>query len=305
MGTLTQKELDVKVASLLQDGDRKALAELIVEYVQPHHITADFISMLLNTRVLNPGDALVKKIRKGIEVRTLVPGAVHLASEVTVSERINYSLDGADVKVTYNEWEIENGDIGTVESLRTEMFDKLKDFYMNKVFTALTTIWTAGNTPSNYTAVGGAIDATSLETAIDRINQTTSGAKAIVGVRAAVTPITKFGAFWNDGGTQWAEVPSHLEEIMQTGMLGKYYGVPIIALDQEWDNPDDNNTLVPTDKILVIGENVGEFIVYGGVKEKQWVDMNPTPPQWMLEIYQQFGMIIDNAQGIYVLGTIS
>ena len=50
--------------------------------------------MLLNTRSLKPGDSLVKKLRKGIEVRTLVPGSIHLASEVTVSERVNYVLDG-------------------------------------------------------------------------------------------------------------------------------------------------------------------------------------------------------------------
>jgi hypothetical protein len=92
---------------------------------------------------------------------------------------------------------------------------------------------------------------------------------------------------------------------MRTGMLGRYYGAPLIALDQIWDNPDDYNSLLPTDKILVIGENVGDFITYGEVKQKQWSDMNPTPPQWMLEIYQQFGMIIDNAQGIYVIGGLS
>lgn len=93
-------KLKEAVASLLKDGDREALAQLIVEYAQPGHITTDFISLLMNSRRLNPGDALVRKVRKGINVRTLVPGAVHLASEITVTDRINYMLDGADVKVT-------------------------------------------------------------------------------------------------------------------------------------------------------------------------------------------------------------
>lgn len=87
-------------ASLVKEGKREALAQLIVEYVAPGHIATDFVSLLMNSRRLNPGDALVKKVRKGINVRTLVPGAVHLASELTVSDRINYILDGADVKVT-------------------------------------------------------------------------------------------------------------------------------------------------------------------------------------------------------------
>jgi hypothetical protein len=302
---MEEKKLQELVASAFQSGDREAVAQLIVEYVEPNHITGEMMGMLLDTRALKPGDALVKKVRKGINVRTLVPGAVHLASEITVNERINYVLDGADVKVTYNEWDIENGNIGTVADIESEMLAKLKDYYYNKVFTALSSIWTAGNTPNNFTNVGGSITATALEDAIDRINQTTPGVKAVVGVRAALTPVTKFGAFWNDDGSQWQGVDSQLEEVMSTGWLGKYYGAPIIALDQIYDYPDDYNALLPSDKVIVIGEKAGEFITYGEVKRKQWVDMNPTPPQWLIEIYQQFGMIIDNAEGIYVIGGIS
>ena len=302
---MNNKELQEAVATVLKSGDRVALAEMIVEYVQPNHITTDFVGMLLNTRSLKPGDSLVKKLRKGIEVRTLVPGAIHLASEVTVTDRVNYVLDGLDVKVTYNEWDIENGEIGTVEEIRREMISKLKDSFQNKVFTALSTVWNAVNTPNNYINVGGSVTATALEDAIDRINQTTPGVKAVVGSRAAMAPITKFGAFWNDGGSQWAASDPALEEIRQKGMLGKYYGAPLIVLDQVYDNLESYQPMLPTDKILVIGENVGEFITYGDVKTKQWTDMNPTPPQWFIEIYQQFGLLVWNAQGIYVIGGLS
>ena len=304
---MENKELNKAVASILKSGNREALAEFIVEYVKPGHISTDFVGMLLNTRRLKEGDALVKKMRKGIEVRTLVPGSVHLASEVTVSERMNYVLDGADVKVTYNEWDIENGDIGTIDEIRGEMVLKLRDFFMNKVFTALTDVWSASNTPSNYVAAGGAITADILKTGIDQINNTVGKAKAIVGIRANLTPITEFGAFWDDGaGTPRVEgVPSQLEKVVADGFLGRFYGTPIIALDQEWDNPEDYNTLLPTDKVLILGENVGEFIVYGEPKWKNWTDMNPTPPQGFIEVYQRFGMIIDKAQGIYVIGTVS
>lgn len=302
---MNEKEARQAVAELMMDSTKRdALAELIIEYVQPNHLTTDYVSRLLSTRRLNPGDALVKKVRKGIEVRTLVPGSVHLASEITVNERINYVLDGADVKVTFNEWDLQNGDIGTLDSIRNEMAAKLSDYYLNKVFTALSTVWSAANTPNNFTSVGGTVTATALETAIDRINQTTSGARIAIGTKAAVTPITKFGAFWTDGSNVGVS-ENALDEIRQNGFLGRYYGVDIIALDQIWDNPDDYNELLPNDKILVIGENVGEFITFGDVLRKQWVDMNPTPPQWFLEIYQQFGMIVDNAQGIYVIGDLS
>jgi len=131
-------KLNEAVAAIMKDkAQREALAQLIVEYVQPNHITTDFVGMLLDTRALQPGDALVKKLRKGIKVRTLVPGAIHLASEITQTERVNYVLDGANVKVTASEWDLANGDIGTVGSIRAEMAAKLRDYYQNKVFTAL------------------------------------------------------------------------------------------------------------------------------------------------------------------------
>lgn len=294
-------KLKESIASLLKDTNkREALAALLVEYVQPQHITTDFIGLLLNSRSLNVGDSLVKKMRKGIQVRTLVPGSIHLSNEITVSERINYVLDGADVKVGWNQWEMDSGELGSVAEIRGECVAKLRDFYMNKVFTALSTIWNGGSTPSNFIDLGGNITATALETAIDRINQTTGGVKAVVGVRSAMTPITKFGAFWSDG-TNVAVSDPQVNEIMQRGLLGKYYGAPLVSLNQQWDNPEDYNTLLPTDKILVIGENVGEFITYGEARTKIWDDNRPTPPYTFFEMYQQFGMIIDNAQGIYVI----
>ena len=97
---MDEKQYKEAIASLLKEGKREALAQLIVEYVQPNHLTSDIANLLLTSRSLNPGDALVKKVRKGIKVNTLVPGRIHLASEITVSDRINYVLDGADVKVT-------------------------------------------------------------------------------------------------------------------------------------------------------------------------------------------------------------
>jgi len=295
-----EKKLQEAIASLMKSGDKEALAQLIVEFVNPTHIATDFVSLLMNTRSLKPGDALVKKVRKGVKVRTLVPGAMHLASEITVADRINYILDGADVKVTANAWELESGELGTVGEIKSELMASLKDYYLNKVFTALSSVWSGTNTPDNYTTVATTVTASVLENAINQINQNSGGVKAVIGTRAALTPITKFGAFWSDG-TNTAEVPSAIEEIMANGWLGKYYGAPLLAIDQQYDNPDDYNALIPNDKILVIGHNVGEFITYGDVKTKEWEDMRPTPPQWYLEIYQQFGLIVDKAAGIYVI----
>ena len=224
---------------------------------------------------------------------------------MTVSDRINFSLDGSDVKVSANLWELESGELGTVDSIKAEMEAKLRDSYLNRVFLALSSIWSAVNTPNNYVSVAGALNATVLKNAIDRINQTTSGVKAVIGTRAALTPITTFGAGWTDGTGASQIVSDNISEIMKTGFLGTYYGAKIIALNQVYDNPEDYNALLPTDKVLVIGENVGEFITYGDVKTKDYQDMRPTPPQQYFELYQMFGMIVDRADGIYVIDNLT
>lgn len=302
------KNLEVKeaIAGLMKDrSKREALAEMMVEYVQPNHITLDIISMLLNTRQMNPGDILVKKVRKGLKVWTHVPGAIPLKGEITVSERANYILDMAVIGAQANEWELESGEIGTVQSIRSEMMLKLRDYYLNKTFSALSTIWTATNTPSNFTSLGGAVTQTALVNAIDAINQTTTGAKVIVGSRAALQPITAF-TYWHSNATTGTEmVQSMAEEVIRTGRLGQFYGVPILAIDQVYDNPEDHNKLIPEDKILIIGQNVGDFVLFGPARTKEYTDPRPTPPTWNCDISQQFGFIIDNAEGIYVLGDIS
>jgi hypothetical protein len=55
---MDEKLLKESIASLMKEGKREALAQLLVEWVQPNHITTDFVSLLLNSRSLNPGDAL-------------------------------------------------------------------------------------------------------------------------------------------------------------------------------------------------------------------------------------------------------
>jgi len=286
-------------AAMAKDpGQRDALASLIVEYIDPNHVTENIVGLFLDTRALKPGDMLLKKVRKGIEVRTLVPGSVHLASEITVTDRLNYMLDGANVKVRVNEWELESGELGTVAEIRSEMIAKLSDFYVSRIFTCLASIWSAANTPNNY-AVSVPLTAASLRTAIDRVNYTVGKTKA---VRVALAPITQFAGFHTDttSGNYWGNEEA-IREIYQTGWLGAWYGAPIVALDQVWDNLVDHNTMIPNDRVVVIGEHVGEFITYGEPKWKQWTHWDPTPPDFLLEVYQQFGLIVDKAEGIYVI----
>jgi len=289
--------------------DKRALAELIVEYVDPKHVTQDIVGMFLNTRSLNPGDALVKKVRRGIEVRQLVPGQDTLASQITVKEVVTYNLDTAYAEVAHNEWEVESGEIGTVDEIRREMMAKLSDFYVVKVMNALYTLATI-NDSTNFWYVTAPITRSTLEDAIDSIADIAGNVKAVVGRRTALAPITKFAGYRvGVGATEAAgsavPVSSALEEIRRTGWFGIYYGANFISLEQVYDNPYDRNGLIKDNLITVIGDNCGEFITYGDVREDQWTDMVTAPPTWHIRIYQQFGLLFDRMENVGIIRTDS
>lgn len=301
---MEDKELQNAVAELMQKPDKQAFAEFITETVQPGRIVDDWVGMLLNYRQLNAGDILVKRVKKGIKVYSHVLGSEPMQSQMTLTDRVAYTLDTALVSVWANMLDLQNGRFGTAQDLISEMQIKLREYYINKVFTALSTIWTTSNTPNNYTSVGGSVTSTVLNNAIARIDNTTNGVKAIVGTKEALRPITTF-AQWSVDGSNAALIQSVATEVANNGMLGSYRGIPLVVAQQSFDYPDTNQKMIPSDKILVIGENVGEFITYGDPITQEWVKYETVPPTWNYALGQQFGFIIDNANGIYVIGGLS
>jgi hypothetical protein len=300
------QELFKKAYAEVAKTDKHALAELIVEYIDPKHISQDIVGMFLKTRALNPGDALVKKVRRGIEVRQLVPGQTTLASQITLKDVVTYNLDTAYAEVSHNEWEVESGEIGTVDEIRREMMAKLSDFYCTRVMNALYTL--AALDSGNFYHVSSPITRSTLEDAIDLVADVAGSVRAVVGRRTALAPITKFAGYRVGVGALEASgypvpVPSALEEIRRTGWFGVYYGANFIALEQIYDNPYDRNRLIQDDLIVVIGDDCGEFITYGDVREDQWTDMSTAPPTWHLRIYQQFGLLFDRMENVAIIRT--
>lgn len=286
--------------------DRAALAELLVEYIEPKHITQDLVGMFMNTRALKVGDAIMKKVRRGIEVKQLVPGQNTLASQLTVRENITHNLDTAYAEVSHNEWEIESGEIGTADSIRREMLAKLSDFYQVKVMNALYTLATIDDS-QNFYYMSAPITRAVIEDAIDYITDTAGAVRSVVGRRTALAPITKFAGYRVGlGGSETGSdgivpINSALEDIRRTGWFGQYYGTNFVALDQVYDNEFDRLPLIQDDLVVVIGDNCGEFITYGDVKEEQWTDMATLPPSWHIRIHQQYGLLFDKMENVAII----
>jgi len=56
------KEYKEALAEVMQDAEKRdALAQILVEWIEPGHLTNEFVSVMLGSRSLEAGDSLVKQ----------------------------------------------------------------------------------------------------------------------------------------------------------------------------------------------------------------------------------------------------
>ena len=294
----------------LDNSGRSAFAELIMKIIEPNHLSLDIFSSFMPVVQRQPGDQLGRRVtRSRYPIQTMAPGGGHLAHVVAYQDQINQVFDRIITGARYNLWEIRSGEIGTVEKIRTDIRADLFDEIVSRVFNLLTSVWTATNTPNNYTdASSGGVTATVLDAMIENILSTSPSVRAIVGTRKALYPVYKFAGYReyaNTGSTpDYSMFPTTaLQEFMNTGKVSTYQGVPLVELPQVFTNrfPGLRDKLIPTDKILVVGENVGEVQLMGPSEYQEQTDLSTQPGNYTVHVWQAFGMVIDNAEGIGVI----
>lgn len=305
------------VASILREvhtpAGTKALSELIYESVTPNRLSLDVFNTFLPTRQLQVGDVLVKKLNTygGIKARTMVPGTNHLADQMTFpKENYTYQVDYIISKVRYSMWELQRAEMWSVDDLRKEMASALIDELVSRVFSLISSVWNATNTPSNYLSTS-ALTEPALESMIEQILLKAGDVRAIIGTRAALLPIYKFNGIFEhktlaDGTTSNPNafaVPEILSQWKRTGRLTDFRGIPLVELPQIFKRTADgyNTPLLPANEIHVIGANAGEIILYGDVTTQEFVDDKTEPPEFAMSMWRGFGMVVDQPENVGII----
>lgn len=275
-----------KTAALIQH-DRSAFADLIMEIIEPNHLSLDILSAFgLDTRQLNPGDELGKRVRRGrYPVRTMVPGAKHLTDVLSFQQQQTYMFDRLIAGTSHNVWEIRSGEVGTVDQFKNELRADLFDELVSRVFSLLTTVWNSTDTPNNFTdATSTGLTAVALDAMIETLLDYTGTIRAIVGSRQALLPLYSFAQYrefaLNSTNTDAVAFQTEaFNEFTRANKVSTYKGVPIVELPQVYRNRlgftgangntglrDATNRMIPTDRVLVIGENAGSLVLMGGTE---------------------------------------
>jgi hypothetical protein len=291
---------------------RSAFAELIYEIINPNHVTLDVLNAFgLPTRTLNLGDQLVRRVRSGFPIRTFVPGTMHLADQIAIGEIYTYAVEYIIAKTRWSLWELQRGEIGTIDDFRREMEASLIDSIVSRVFNLLVSVWDVGTTSfSNFLdATSTGLTEDNLTNMMETVLYRSGNVKAIVGSRRALLPVYKFAGVFEVTATSpnvngVVSVPSILEEWRQTGRIRTYKGAPLIELPQVFQRTMGANydtKLIDDTHVVVVGDNAGEAILYGGVESQDSTDLRTEPPDYQLAMWRGFGMIVDRPEQIGVI----
>jgi hypothetical protein len=303
------------------NGLRTAYADLVIETVQPNHLSLDLFSQFMPTIQMNPGDQLGRRVRRGrYPIRSMTPGAKHLHDVLSYQEYYTFMFDRLIAGTSHSVWEIQSGEVGTVEQMRTELRADLFDELVSKVFTLLTTAWNASDTPNNYLDLSsGGLTATGLEAMMETVLNYSGQVKAIVGSRQALLPLYRFAQYREFvlTGTNTDAIAFQtpaFEEFLRTGRVATYLGIPVIEIPQVYrDRLDANATslawrgtaqrMIPTDKVIVIGGDAGKIALMGGFEYQDYTDPTTQPAKYVLHGWQAYGLVIDDIQQIGVIKT--
>lgn len=298
-----------------------AYADLVMEVIEPNHLSLDLFNAFLPTRQMNPGDQIGKRaIRGRYPIRTMVPGSKHLHDQLSFQEQLVYVFDRLIAGVSWNLWEIQSGEVGTTEKFAADLRADLFDALVSRVFSLLTTVWNSTDTPLNFTdASSTGLTAAALDAMIENVLAYAGSVRAIVGTRTALSPLYTFSLFrefvlTGTGTDRGFGITDAFNEFTRTNRVTSYKGIPVVELPQVYRNRimlnganqninlrDATQRMIDTTKVLVVGDDAGEVALMGGFETQDYTDFTTQPANYVLHGWQAYGLIITDAQRLGVI----
>jgi len=288
----------------------RAFAEMVIESINPNHLTLDIFNTFLRVRSGTPGTQYVKRVRSGHRVYSFVPGTMHRTSQIAVRDIMAYQYDSIIAGVRMNEWELRRGELGSIDAIRSELEAELVDATVARVYRMIADIWDGTTSNTNYfDASSTGLTETILDNMVETVLRYAGNIRAIVGTRQALQKVYSFAGVQevtpvvNTNTNGVIGIQAILEEYRRNGRLTSYKGNTLVELGQVYKHElgGFDTPLLEDDKVLVIGDNAGEILLYDGIESWDHRDTTVQPPAYQLHLMKQFGMMIDRAENIGII----
>jgi hypothetical protein len=185
--------------------------------------------------------------------------------------------------------DLKTGRVDSYAALIADGKEAMELAIYHKVYELLAQTYNATGVASQH-QVTNALTKSVLDEAINKVRKKVGGAPTIIADYDLCTLIESFDGF--------SELDSVQEELRNHGLLGKYRGCNIVYLPEILD-PTTQESIVPTDKMFIVGRKIGVYGDYADMDFMQEVNINDK--SWNCRIDKELGMAITKPEGIFVI----
>lgn len=270
------------------DKGRNELAEIVKIALEDAYNKFDIIPLLFETRHFALGERpMFKTHKKGIRAYWTAPNS-YVPKSQNYETEIFMSFEALGVRPECLLSDLKTGRVDSFASLIADGRDALEIAIYHKVYELLAQVYNASGEGAANQTTTNALTKEALDGAINKVRKQVGGAPTIIADYDLCTQIEGF-----EGFTEIA-----LEEIRNHGVLGKYRGCNIVYLPEILD-PVSNKSIVPTDKLFVVGRKIGCAGDYNGMDFMQETNINDK--SWNCRIDKECGFCVTKPEGIHVI----
>lgn len=291
-----------KVMTAIAEGDKevsKAVANYIVKYIKETIAFRDVADLTLGVDTL-PLGVTPEYVMKGNKPKVYwhEPGSYAPRTQI-VNKQFTVPTGMLSCHPEYELGQLVTGRYGTMAEITSDAKDEMAGAINALVWNTLKGAVTTG---TNYATMSTAVlSYSALKTAVRYMQDKPGGAKCIIGRRTLLNELMDFETVPRVSSTSSPMLrvysDSQKEAFWLRGFdaITTFEGVPVIALDQ-WQDAYGNNTISETD-VLVLGQNIGKFVVTEDYKQLDDIDINDL--MWHIHIWKRCGCAVWKSDRIY------
>lgn len=268
---------------------RDELAEIVKVALEDSYNKFDIIPLLFDTKHFNLGDKpMFKTHKKGIRAYWTAPNS-YVPKSQNYETEIFMQFESLGVRPECLLSDLKTGRVDSFGALISDARDAMETAIYQKIYELLAQTYNAtGSASGSQASVSNTLTKTVLDDAINKVRKKVGGAPTIIGDYDLCSQIEGF-----DGFSYIA-----LEEIRNTGILGKYKGCNIVYLPEILD-PVTQKSIVPTNKLFVVGRKIGVYGDYNDMDMMQEININDK--SWNCRLDKEMGACITKPEGIFCI----
>lgn len=264
---------------------RSALAKKITQKLQNEVDQRDLSGMLLDKEFIPLGTQVEWTLDTPMRVYWHEPGSY--APRTAIYQKVfTLTTEMLSVHPEYEINQLRAGRYGTVAYQAQKARDAVLGAINAKIWNTFVGSIASGSV--NYANASGGLTKAALDRAITwTSDQPGGGPRAIVARRPLLDTILDFGTAATPGDTGVFDDATK-RQVLTTGAMGSYRGVPLVPLPQ-WIDANGMNTISGSD-VMVVGGGSGKYVVQTDLQSMDEIEVDTL--MWHMHIWTRVGVAV-------------